>query len=1783
MLNRTLISALSFLSVVATTQAVNLIWNGGGANDNWSSPLNWSGVSFTAGDTLQFGGSTRLTPVNDLAVDTLVGGIDFLNNHNPTLSAFTLSGNRIILGGNITTALPAGTTFNSSITNQINLDMVLDATRNITVNNNADKTHNLTINGAISETGGSFGLNVLGGSRLTLAGSNSYSGPTTLGGTAIVVFSHANALPGGLGATGGTSALTISGGIVGLGAGDFNRGLGTGADQVRWTTAGGFAAFGADRVVNIGGAGATMVWNAGGFVPTGQALLFGYSNGTDSQDSSHMVGFQNPIDLNGAVRTITVNDGNNTATALIDVDLSGGVINGTGTGGLTKNGAGTLRLSAASTYTGQTFANGGVLLLNHANAVPGGIGMTGGTSNLRIGGGGVIGLGVGDFTRELGTGVTQVQWTGGGGFSANGADRVVNIGGAGATMTWGVGGFVPNGSAMNLGTTSATHTVDFQNPIDLGGTTRSLDIGEAVAVPVDAVISGAISGTGGLTKNGDGTLALTSAASTYTGQTNVAINTLRVTELSDFGQASSLGHGTAGVPIMMSTQFRTGTLNYLGAGDSSDRTFMFGPSNATFTNGGVIQNNGTGALTFTAATFNDAIPGVSVARTLFLGGANTGMNTITGVIQNYSTGTGGLLNVTKQDAGVWVLSGANTYSGTTAVTAGALHINSTSAIGSGPLSLSTNSTIDNSSGGAITLSTANAMTINGSFTFGGTHDLSFVNGTSVLPGGRTLTLNGTGRTLTLGQLTLTTATGTLTVNETAGSQLKISSLVLSESNQARSLTIAGTADVEVMGAVSDGPGTGADNLSYTGNAHLKLSGNNSYTGTTTMNNAAGMLTLSGSSTTSSVILTAGTLNINHANALGSGTFDINGGTIDNTSGAAITVPTSNLVTLDGNFSFSGSHDLSLANGTASTSGGRTITLNGTSKTLAFGALSMTNTLTTTVNDAGTGNKLSFGGLVLSEINVARTQTFAGSAAIDITGAITDGAGTGGDALSYTGSNVMRLMGAGNYTGTTTVNTPAGTLRTTATGSIGSAALVLVQGTVDLNNAAQTVGAITFGSTTTTTQTVAATINLSAGTTLTQTGTLLANDNVNGQASFNNGGSIDINGTRTWTVDDSAGVDADLTVSSAIKNTGTTGIFTKNGPGRLVLTGDSNFADTFAMADGIVRIEHANALGSTTGGTTLTSGRALELSGGITFAAENLSLTGTGVSSGGALRNVSGTNVWTGTIDLAGDARINADAGTQLTVSAITAGGTSRDVTFGGSGDIIASGKIGSGATNPVDQVLKDGTGTLTVSNASNDFTGTFTVNNGTLKLGASQVIPDAESLTVNKGTVDLNGNAETINALNLGNATTTVAGNTASIVDNGSGGVLRLTNLVTYNPGTAGFENGQALISANLDLNNASRSFAVNDNVTLSEEMHVSGIISNSGATASGINKNNGGTLILSGANTYNGNTAVNGGVLRVVHNQAMGTTGTVSLANTDAVLELANGINISRGLTVSDTGNNKELRLQAGAASATYSASIGIAETTAGNFDVSAGTGGTFTLSGVIGGSGAAGLSKEGAGTVVVTNINTYTGGTNVNAGTLEVNNTSGSGTGTGTVTVAGGATLAGDGAISANSGNFVFINGTLQVGAFGATQGSDFSLTTSGAGLTDFEATSVLLMDLWSTTGTDQTALLAAADMLRLFGTVDITGGATLKLDNPNAVAFQAGDMFRLFDWTGAGTRTGTFTVDDSALNLTGGLSVDTTNLYSTGTISIVGGTPIPEPGRVMLLMIGLTAMLKRRRASL
>lgn len=198
---------------------------------------------------------------------------------------------------------------------------------------------------------------------------------------------------------------------------------------------------------------------------------------------------------------------------------------------LTKSGTGTQTLGAANSYTGTTIVNGGVLRLNHAHALPGGAGATGGTSALLFSDGGVIGLTTasGDFTRAvqgLTPGADQVGWTanGLGGFAAFGGDRNVNFGGAAAPLTWGQAGGI-FGSALILGDSTADSKVTVVNPISLNGGNRTVIVNDGSAA-VDAALSGVISAGGTLTKNGLGTLELT-AANTY-GATNVVAGTLRI-------------------------------------------------------------------------------------------------------------------------------------------------------------------------------------------------------------------------------------------------------------------------------------------------------------------------------------------------------------------------------------------------------------------------------------------------------------------------------------------------------------------------------------------------------------------------------------------------------------------------------------------------------------------------------------------------------------------------------------------------------------------------------------------------------------------------------------------------------------------------------------------------------------------------------------------------------------------------------------------------------------------------------------------------------------------------------------------------------------------------------------------------------------------------------------------------------------------------------------------------------------------------------------------------------
>ena len=210
--------------------------------------------------------------------------------------------------------------------------------------------------------------------------------------------------------------------------------------------------------------------------------------------------------------------------ATLNVTGSVGGNSGHSAFGLVKSGEGMLILAAdTNLYANATTISNGVLLLNGAQALPGGILAAGGSANLVMAGG-VLGLGTNDFTRNLGTGAAAVQFAANtdGGFAAFNADRVVDFNGDGHAVQFGSGNFLSSGSSLLFGHTSTVCAVTFSNALNLAGAAQTV----SVAGTSTATLAGVVA-NGSLVKTGSGTLCL-AAANTYSGSTMVSNGALLV-------------------------------------------------------------------------------------------------------------------------------------------------------------------------------------------------------------------------------------------------------------------------------------------------------------------------------------------------------------------------------------------------------------------------------------------------------------------------------------------------------------------------------------------------------------------------------------------------------------------------------------------------------------------------------------------------------------------------------------------------------------------------------------------------------------------------------------------------------------------------------------------------------------------------------------------------------------------------------------------------------------------------------------------------------------------------------------------------------------------------------------------------------------------------------------------------------------------------------------------------------------------------------------------------------
>lgn len=214
----------------------------------------------------------------------------------------------------------------------------------------------------------------------------------------------------------------------------------------------------------------------------------------------------------------------------------------------------------------------------------------------------------------------------------------------------------------------------------------------------------------------------------------------------------------------------------------------------------------------------------------------------------------------------------------------------------------------------------------------------------------------------------------------------------------------------------------------------------------------------------------------------------------------------------------------------------------------------------------------------------------------------------------------------------------------------------------------------------------------------------------------------ISNNTAMSADSSIGTSSgDITISGVISGGSA---LTKLGTGKLILSGANSYTGATTISAGVLNIQNTLATGTSAGGVSITSGTALEMQGNISVVSETITINGTGIGGAGALRNISGSNSWSGTITQGSASRINSDAGT-LTLAAISG---LFGLTIGGAGNTTVSGIIGTGNNS----LTKDGAGTLTLSGA-NTYTGATTITAGTLQLGAADRLAGTQ-IILNGGT-----------------------------------------------------------------------------------------------------------------------------------------------------------------------------------------------------------------------------------------------------------------------------------------------------------------------------------------------------------------------------------------------------------------------------------------------------------------
>ncbi|MBE1159678.1 autotransporter-associated beta strand repeat-containing protein [Dyella acidiphila] len=1710
---------------------------------------------------------------------------------------------------------------------------------------------------------GAGGLTKNGAGTLVLSGANTYTGGTIVNAGTLQAGS-AQAFGGQAGGTGAGSITVAAGATLDLnnlsvwvgglaGAGNVTLGTGTLLLNGSGTFTGNVSGTGG-VTMDATSALATQVMNGCGNSYTGPTTIEGGQLSTDclangGQNSGIGASSSAPANLtmnNGTLvytgATVSTDRGiqltgagtvsvSNAATTLT---VSGSI---QGAGGLTKQGAGTLVLTNANTYTGGTSIAAGTLRAGVNNAFGGGIlslsnvagalldlnsfttsaytliggGTTGGNVNLgsatltitsgnayldtgdfagAISGSGNIvkgGSGINYFSGVASTytGVTTINsgtlavnsLANGGqassiGASSNSAANLVLNGGR--LQYLGTGGSTDRlftlGPSSSLLDASGTGAIAFTNTgaISFSGaanTAQTVTITGTSTANNSLALQIADNGTGktSLNKTSTGTWILNNAASSYTGVTNIAGGVLGVAHLANGGQASSLGASSNAASNLIIGN--GATLLYTGTGDTTDRLFTLSAGTS------VIDSSGTGAIVF--SNTNSAASSGAGNRTLGLGGTNTGNNTMGGAIID---GTGGVTTLAKNDAGTWLLTGNNTYTGNTVVNAGILQL------GNGGTSGSVASASIIVAAGTLAFDRSDTLEVDGTISAGPISSGNVVQsgtGTTVLTAANTYT-GGTSITA-----------GTLQLGNGAAS-----GSILGDVSDNGTFAI-DRSDVYTFGNLISGSG----GFTQLGSGTTVLTDANTYTGAT--NVQAGTLLVDGdqSAATGATTVQNGAM-LGGAGTLGGNVTVANGGVLSpGDAGAAGTL------TINGSLTLNSGSTLNYQFGQANVAGGAlndltvvhgNLTLDGTLNVSAtpggsFGpGLYRIISYDGTLNDQGLALGTAPGGPFQVQTAVANQVNLLNSGGLTLN--FWDGPNGHGNNAIDGGTGVWQ-----NSTGNDNWTNQTGQYNAPYTdGQFG-----IFMGTPGTVTVDDTLGAVT-----------------SSGMQFAVNGYTVTGDAI----TLNGGPSIIRVGDGT-----AAGASMTATISAPLIGTGG---LEKEDLGTLVLAGANTYTGGTTISAGTLQISSDTNLGDASGGLSIdggtlrntaaiTSARGVTIGqSGATFDTQaDLELSGV-IGGAGALTKTSagtltldgsnsyqgGTSINGGTVSISSDTNLGdasgalaLNGGTLQNTAAVT---SARGVTLGSGGgtfdtqnDLELDGLIsGSGALTKIDG------GSLVLA-ADNSYTGGTTVSGGTLQLGNGGSAGSVAGDIANNGTVvfdrsDVSTYAGTISGIGAveqqGSGTIVLSGNNSytgstdvragSLVINGdqsaatgltsvdSGGTLGGMGTIggdvtvadggTLSPGNVGTAPGTLSIKGSLALSGTSNLnvdfgqanivggplndlVQVTGNLTLDGTLNVS--VSSGGNFDPGIYRiiSYGGTLTDNGLNIgtvptpdYELQTSIAQQVNLVNTNGLAVNFWDGNGARGDGIVEGGNGVwqNAAGNdnWTVVDGSINAQYQdssfaiFAAAPGTVTVDASLGAINSVGMQFatdgyriegdsialvgssplirvgdGTAAGASMTATIASVL--TGSSGMTKSDLGTLVLAGDNTYTGGTTISGGVLQLGEGGTSGSIVGDV--------ADNGTLAFNRSDVQTFGGAIS-GSGAVTQAGSGSTVLTGtnsyAGATNVQA-GTLLVNGDQTAATGATTVQSGATLGGagiIGGDVNVANGGTLS---PGAAAGAAGTL--------------------------------------------------------------------------